>query len=411
MPLGANKAAMMGTSGVEEGMTATGGTITTDGSYKVHTFNSSGTFTVTNVGPVGTVDYLVIAGGGGAGSQEHGGGGGAGGYRNSYGSEAQGGGGSSASALSVSAQAYSITVGAGGTGGAGGANNDGAAGNNSVFSSITSTAGGAGKGYPNVGGTGGSGGGSGGQSGGNGGSGTANQGYDGGGNNVTNGSGGGGGGAGAAGQTTTSDYTGTGGNGGNGVASAITGSSVTRGGGGAGGANTVGSAGSGGGGSNSAGTANTGGGGGGQTGSGNSGKNGGSGVVIIRYQYQQENNMAHFARLDENNIVVQVVVVSDEHEADGENWCKEFFGTESWKQTSYNTSGGNHQLGGTPFRKNYAGNGYTYDEVRDAFIPPKPFPSWSLDENTCLWEAPTPKPDDGLSYKWNESTQEWDAIV
>ena len=267
-------------------MIATGGTITTDGDYKVHTFTGDGTFTVTRVGQIGTVESLVIAGGGGAGSNEHGGGGGAGGYRNSYGSEASGGGGSSESALAVTAQAYSITVGGGGTGASGGPNANGAAGNNSVFSTITSTAGGYGAGYPNVGGNGGSGGGSGGQSGGSVSSGTSNQGYAGGGNNVHNGSGGGGGGAGAVGATTTGNYTGTGGAGGNGVASSITGASVTRGGGGGGGANTAGAGGSGGGGSDGNGTVNTGGGGGGQAGSSQDGGNGGSGTVIIRYQFQ-----------------------------------------------------------------------------------------------------------------------------
>ena len=275
-----------GTGQIAPFITATGGTITTDGDYKVHTFTGDGTFTVTRVGQIGTVESLVIAGGGGAGSNEHGGGGGAGGYRNSYGSETSGGGGSSESALAVTAQAYSITVGGGGTGGAYPPNANGVAGSNSVFSTITSTGGGYGGAYSNVGGVGGSGGGSGGQSGGSVAAGTSNQGYAGGGNNVTNGSGGGGGGAGAVGQTTTSDYTGTGGDGGNGVASSITGASVTRGGGGGGGATTAGAGGTGGGGDNGAGTANTGGGGGGLDGGPASGGNGGSGIVIIRYQFQ-----------------------------------------------------------------------------------------------------------------------------
>ena len=77
-----------------------------------------------------------------------------------------------------------------------------------------------------------------------------------------------------------------------------------------------------------------------------------------------------------------------------------------YKQTSYNTSGGVHLLGGTPFRKNYAGIGYTYDEQRDAFIPPQPYPSWVLNEDSCLWDAPVPMPTDGV-YSWDEATTSW----
>ena len=79
-----------------------------------------------------------------------------------------------------------------------------------------------------------------------------------------------------------------------------------------------------------------------------------------------------------------------------------------WKQTSYNTYGGVHRYGGTPFRKNYAGIGFKYNESLDAFIPPQDFPSWILNEETCLWEAPVAKPDDGQKYDWNETTQQWD---
>ena len=79
-----------------------------------------------------------------------------------------------------------------------------------------------------------------------------------------------------------------------------------------------------------------------------------------------------------------------------------------WKQTSYNTFANEHKLGGTPFRKNYAGVGFTYDQARDAFIEPKPFKSWTLNEDTCQWESPVVKPDDGNSYNWNEETQQWD---
>lgn len=113
--------------------------------------------------------------------------------------------------------------------------------------------------------------------------------------------------------------------------------------------------------------------------------------------------MAHFAELDENNIVRRVIVVSDEYEETGEEWCKSLLGGYAWKKTSYNTVGGVHRTGGTPFRKNYAGINYTYDSVRDAFIAPQPFSSWILNEDTCLWDPPVPKPDDGKFYIWVES--------
>ena len=117
--------------------------------------------------------------------------------------------------------------------------------------------------------------------------------------------------------------------------------------------------------------------------------------------------MAHFAKL-ENNVVTQVIVVSNqdildeqgqESEEKGIAFCSNLLGG-TWKQTSYN---GN-------IRKNYAGIGYTYDEGRDAFIPPKPFNSWLLDETTCQWKAPVDYPTDGGRYSWNEETQVWDAI-
>ena len=123
--------------------------------------------------------------------------------------------------------------------------------------------------------------------------------------------------------------------------------------------------------------------------------------------------MAHYAFLDDNNIVTEVIAGASENEQieekTPENWYGEFRG-QTCKRTSYNTSGGVHSLGGTPFRKNYAGIGYTYDETRDAFIPPQPFPSWVLDETTCLWGAPVAHPDDGNMYQWNEDTQTWDEI-
>lgn len=120
--------------------------------------------------------------------------------------------------------------------------------------------------------------------------------------------------------------------------------------------------------------------------------------------------MAHYAFLDSNNIVTQVIVGKDENE-DGVDW-EVYYGEklgQICKRTSYNTTAGQHLLGGTPFRKNYAGLGYTYDPDRDAFIAPKPFESWILNEDTCCWEAPTPVPksdSDGMFY-WDEATTSW----
>lgn len=121
--------------------------------------------------------------------------------------------------------------------------------------------------------------------------------------------------------------------------------------------------------------------------------------------------MAHYAFLDNNNIVTEVIVGKDENE-DGinwEQWYGEFRG-QTCKRTSYNTTGGVHSNGGTPFRKNYAGIGYSYDESRDAFIAPKPFPSWTLNEDTCIWEAPVAYPNDGKLYSWNEENQSWNEL-
>ena len=125
--------------------------------------------------------------------------------------------------------------------------------------------------------------------------------------------------------------------------------------------------------------------------------------------------MAHFAELDENNIVLRVVVVDDAHEADGENWCNGFFGTGNWKQTSYNTFAGVHCApntqtpdGGVAFRKNYAGIGYSYDPALDAFIPQREYDSWVLNTDTCIYEAPEPYPEDGNIYDWNESSGAWE---
>jgi len=123
--------------------------------------------------------------------------------------------------------------------------------------------------------------------------------------------------------------------------------------------------------------------------------------------------MAHFAQLNAKNIVERVLVVNDNDattEQNGITFLQSLYGSnETWKQTSYNTRGGVHINGGTPFRKNYAGIGYKYDADKDAFIPPQPFNSWSLDETTCLWEAPVAYPEDGERYKWNEENQTWDV--
>ena len=113
--------------------------------------------------------------------------------------------------------------------------------------------------------------------------------------------------------------------------------------------------------------------------------------------------MAHFAEIDQNNIVLRVLVCDEGSE--GQAFLQQLGGT--WVQTSYNTAGGQHSLGGTPLRKNFAGIGYSYDPVRDAFIPPKPYDSWVLSEDTCLWNAPIPYPEDEYTYKWDEATLAW----
>lgn len=122
--------------------------------------------------------------------------------------------------------------------------------------------------------------------------------------------------------------------------------------------------------------------------------------------------MAHYAFLDGNNTVTEVIVGKDENE-DGILWELHYgaFRNQVCKRTSYNTRGGVHTSGGTPYRKNYAGIGYTYDEQRDAFIPPKPFNSWVLNETTCLWDAPVAMPNDGKPYRWDEDTLNWVEIV
>ena len=124
--------------------------------------------------------------------------------------------------------------------------------------------------------------------------------------------------------------------------------------------------------------------------------------------------MAHFAKLGIGNIVESVEIVSNDiatTEQAGVDFLNNFYNTRDiWKQTSYNTRGGVHILDGTPLRKNYAGVGFFYDETRDAFIEPKPFPSWILDETTCIYHAPVDYPSDGKVYNWNELEQQWDLI-
>jgi hypothetical protein len=128
--------------------------------------------------------------------------------------------------------------------------------------------------------------------------------------------------------------------------------------------------------------------------------------------------MAHFAKLNKDNIVVFVTVGREED--DGKE--KELFERtgDVYKQTSYNTRAGIHYKPNSnepsenqskALRKNYAGIGYTYDEERDAFIPPKPFTKWILNENTCQWEAPAPYPDDGKNYVWNDNKGEWEEVI
>lgn len=114
--------------------------------------------------------------------------------------------------------------------------------------------------------------------------------------------------------------------------------------------------------------------------------------------------MAHWAEI-QDGIVTRVIVADD----DKQDWLVETFGG-TWVQTSYNTRGGEHILGGEPLRYNFAGIGYTYDEARDAFIAPQPYDSWVLNEDTCLWEPPTPRPVEG-DWEWDESAVAWVEVV
>ena len=129
--------------------------------------------------------------------------------------------------------------------------------------------------------------------------------------------------------------------------------------------------------------------------------------------------MASFAKIGLNSKVIEVLSVVNEvlhdsngieQEAIGIDFLTKLTGYPVWKQTSYNTHGGVHSLGGIPLRKNHAGIGYTYDEDRDAFIPKKPFNSWILNESTCQWQPPITYPQDNNRYRWNEQNQSWDLI-
>jgi hypothetical protein len=128
--------------------------------------------------------------------------------------------------------------------------------------------------------------------------------------------------------------------------------------------------------------------------------------------------MAHFAKIDDSGTVVFVTAGRDED--DGKELEISERTGDTYRQTSYNTKGGIHYKSdcithskdqSKALRKNYAGIGYTYDESRNAFIPPKPYPSWALNEDTCLWDAPTARPDDGKIYTWNEDTTSWDEVT
>ena len=133
--------------------------------------------------------------------------------------------------------------------------------------------------------------------------------------------------------------------------------------------------------------------------------------------------MAHFAQIDSNNIVTQVIVVADADTADahgnhmesiGIAFCQRLIGG-NWKQTSYNTQGGVHANGGTPLRGNYAGIGYTYDPTNDVFYAPQPYPSWTISAPTWIWTPPTPMPTETLpdneSYSWDETTKSWVVVA
>jgi hypothetical protein len=126
--------------------------------------------------------------------------------------------------------------------------------------------------------------------------------------------------------------------------------------------------------------------------------------------------MAYFSEIDNNNVVLRVIVVADsdcaggnypESEPAGQEFISSIGISGTWKQTSFNTWGGQHKTGGFPLRKNFGETGFIYDSGRDAFIPPQPYPSWILNEQTCLWEAPVDKPDEEIGYIWDEPSVSW----
>lgn len=119
--------------------------------------------------------------------------------------------------------------------------------------------------------------------------------------------------------------------------------------------------------------------------------------------------MSHWAEIDENNIVLRVLVGNNEEPDEGYQWLIDNLGGR-WIKTSFNTICGVHKLGGIPLRKNYAGIGFTYDETRDAFIPPNTYRGWILDEDTCIWRSPIEYPNDGNHYLWNNETMNWDLV-
>lgn len=126
--------------------------------------------------------------------------------------------------------------------------------------------------------------------------------------------------------------------------------------------------------------------------------------------HRSEADVAHWAEINSDNIVIRVLVGSNDEPDEGYKWLIDNLGG-TWIKTSYNTRGGEHINGGEPLRKNYAGPGFKYDVTRDAFIPPKPFDSWLLNENTCLWEAPVAYPNDGAIYRWDEDTLKWIEVT
>ncbi len=415
MPIRPADHGVIASSGGAGQIIATGGTTSEAGGYKYHTFNASSSFVVSNPGADGAIEWVAVAGGGGGGGAAYAvnsscGGGGAGGYQEGT--------------FTVTATSYTVTIGAGGAGGAG--SGDGGQGGDTDVSTILGGTASAGGGFADgyYGGDSASGGSGGG--GGDlqytwfdGGAGTAGQGYAGG--DAVDRSAGGGGGQSEVGGNGSSATNYPAGPGGDGRDWQSLGTSYAGGAGGgsygdyaaAGGAGGGGNGGSGGGGINpTSGGSNTGGGGGGgaDNGAGRAsrfGASGGSGIVVNSLSVLGD-QMAHFAELDDNNMVIRVIVVADAdtanehgHEVEeiGAGFCVDLLGG-AWKQTSYNNN----------MRRRYAGIGFTYAADRDAFIPPRPFPSWSLDDNHD-WQPPAPHPDDGNPYRWDEDTGKWQPVT